>query len=605
MADLPKGIENINDIENIETVDEWCFISKAECVDSVDTLSELFDADSVATNISNLIEDFEEQDEGNSLALYNQQVREECDRAVENLKRKFIASPQRSIEELSPRLQAVHISPQRLSKRRLFVDSGIEDETANSNVQVDLPDSIVAGKHGCSNEELFVLHNSNQKATMLAKFKQSFNVSFTELTRSFRSNKTCNHNWIVVAFAVAEELVEASKTILQQHCEYIQIIPADFTVMYLVEFKSTKCRETVTKLFSTFLNISELQMLTDPPKNRSTAAAIYFYKKSLANIGFRFGITPEWITSLTVVDHQTASAETFELSQMIQWCYDNDYTDEPAIAYNYALYAETNSNAAAFLKSNQQLKYVKDACQMVRMYKRQEQRNMSMAAWINKCCGSVELGDGWRTIVKFLNYQHINILSFLIALKQFFKNIPKKSCIVIYGPSDTGKSYFCFNLVKFLQGAIVSYMNKNSHFWITPLLEGKVGFLDDATPACWQFLDANMRNAFDGNYVSIDVKHRALQQVKLPPMFITTNVNVTTDDSLKYLVSRLNCFEFPNKLPLDERGNPLYKLTTETWAMFFRKFSSHLELVEDEGDGDPGNPDRSFCCTARHSIEPN
>ncbi|ATQ38184.1 E1 [Gammapapillomavirus sp.] len=600
MADLPKGTENL---DSNDTVDGWCFISQAECVDSVDTLSELFDADSVASNISNLIEDFDEPDEGNSLALFNQQVREECDRAVIELKRKFVASPPRTVEELSPRLQAVYISPKRQSKRRLFADSGIEDETTNSNVQVDVTENNVAGKNDCANEEYVILHSSNRRATLYAKFKEKFNVSFNELTRVFKSNKTCTHNWIVVVFAVADELVEASKIILQQHCEYIQIIPADFTAMYLLEFKSAKSRETVCNLFMSFLNISDLQILSEPPKNRSTVAALFFYKKNIANIGFKYGILPEWVTALTVIEHQAASAETFELSQMIQWCYDHNYVDEATIAYNYALYAEQNSNAAAFLKSNQQLKYVKDACQMVRMYKRQEQRNMSMAAWINKCCGDITAGDEWRTIVRFLTFQHINILSFLIALKQFFKNIPKKSCIVIYGPSDTGKSFFCFKLVKFLQGAIVSYMNKNSHFWITPLIESKIGFLDDATPACWNFLDSNMRNAFDGNYVSVDVKHRALQQVKLPPMFITTNKDVTKDDGLKYLVSRLVCFEFPNKMPLDGKGNPVYNITTESWAMFFRKFASHLELEDEDTDGDPGNSDSSFCCTARHSVD--
>lgn len=599
MGDPTKG--------TLGNLKDWCLITEAECVDSMDTLSELFDAETDASNVSNLIDDLDTVDEGNSLALFNEQVREECNKAISDLKRKFIGSPERSLEELSPRLQAVHISPQRLSKRRLFHDSGIEDETSNINVQVDSLETTVAGKSDYANEETVILQSSNARATLLFKFKEKYNVSFTELTRAFKSNKTCSHHWVVAAFAVAEELIEASKIILQQHCDFMQLIPADFSALYLLECKSTKSRETILNLFTTILNVQECQLLCEPPKNRSVATALYFFKKSLANVGYKIGDFPQWLSALTMVDHQMASAETFQLSEMVQWCYDNNYVDESTIAYNYALYAEENSNAEAFLKCNQQVKYVKDACAMVRMYKRQEQRNMSMSKWIFKCCSEVSetQNEKWKDIVKFLKFQNINFLSFMISLKQLLKSIPKKSCIVIYGPSDTGKSYFCFALMKFFKGAIVSFMNKNSHFWITPLLETKIGFLDDATQACWTFLDINMRNAFDGNMVSVDIKHRNLQQIKLPPMFITTNVDVTKDPTYSYLVSRLTCFEFPNKLPFDESGNPVYNISTESWAMFFRKFSRQLELTEEDADGDPGNTDRPFCCTARNTIGSN
>lgn len=599
MGDATKG--------TLDNLKDWYFITEADCVDSMDTLSELFDADTEASNASNLIDDLDVVDEGNSLALFNEQVREECDKAITDLKRKFIASPERSVEELSPRLQAVQITPQRLSKRRLFRDSGIEDETPDINVQVEPLENTVAGKSDYANEVKLILQSSNARATLLYKFKEKFNVSFCELTRAFKSNRTCTHNWIVAAFAVAEELIEASKIILQQHCDFVQVIPADFAALYLLECKSTKSRETIVKLFSNILNAQECQLLCEPPKNRSVATALFFFKKSIANIGFKSGDFPQWISTLTMVDHQMASSETFQLSEMIQWCYDNNYLDEAAAAYNYALYAEENKNAEAFLKCNQQVKYVKDACAMARLYKRQEQRNMSMSKWIRKCCQDVgdPENDKWKEIVKLLKYQNINFLSFMISLKQLLKGVPKKSCIVIYGPSDTGKSYFCFALVKFLKGAIVSYMNKNSHFWITPLLEAKVGFLDDATQACWTFLDINMRNAFDGNLVSMDIKHKNLQQIKLPPMFMTTNVDVTKEPSYSYLVSRLSCFEFPNKLPVDNSGNPLYDISTETWAVFFRKFARQLELTEEEADGDAGNIDRPFCCTARSTVEPN
>ena len=148
-------------------------------------------------------------------------------------------------------------------------------------------------------------------------------------------------------------------------------------------------------------------------------------------------------------------------------------------------------------------------------------------------------------------------------------------------------------------------MNKNSQFWLTPLLETKIGFLDDATHACWSFLDTHMRNAFDGNQVSVDVKHKALQQVKLPPMLMTTNVDVPKEPTLMYLYSRLTCFQFANKMPFDDNGDPLFNITNDCWAMFFRKFRTHLDLIEEEADGDSGDTDRPFYCTARNSIDSN
>lgn len=608
MADSTKGTENNDSLENIN---DWYFVTEAECVDcvdSVDSLSEIFDADT-DSNVSNLIDDLEPVSQGNSLALFNSQVTEDCNNAISELKRKYIGSPDHTLDKLSPRLQEVHISPQRVSKRRLFEDSGLgEDETSNavtqnavSQVDTSLPCSLISKVN--SSEDVDILHSSNRKATLLYKFKDKYNVSFCELTRNFKSNKTCTPNWIVAVFAVAEEVIEASKTTLQQYCDYLQVIPSDFSAVYLLEFKNTKNRETVLNLFKNTLNIPETHVLCEPPRIRSTAAALYFYRKAIANIGFKVGIFPQWIVSLTTVSHQLAAAENFKLSEMVQWAYDNDYTEESEIAFYYAQYAEENTNAAAFLQSNQQVKYVKDCCQMVRMYKRQERRNMTMGQWIKKCCEEYSDGDSWKTIVKFLTYQGINFLSFLISLKQFLKNTPKKSCIVIYGPPDTGKSHFCFSMVKVLHGKIISFMNKNSHFWLTPLLEGKVGLLDDATYPCWTFLDTYMRNAFDGNVVSVDVKHRTLQQVRLPPMLVTTNVAVPKESSLVYLHSRLTCIEFPNKMPVNSMGVPLYNITTECWAMFFRKFFRQLELSEDDGDStDAGRP---FCCTARETNDSN
>lgn len=608
MGETHKGTDTL---ENMES--SWFIISEAECENDFDTLEELFDESTDGSNISNLIDDDEnETDEGNPLALYNSQVADECDKAITKLKRKYVKSPQQdSIAALSPRLEAIRITPERQIKRRLFQDSGLgEDETTCSITQVEslecVTEQIESGansENGASDACKELLLCSNRRAKMLGKFKEYFQVPYTELTRTFKSDKTCGDNWIVVLYAVTDDVIEATKLILQQHCNNLQIITFSFTALCLLQFKHAKNRETIIKMFNSVLNIQEYQLLCDPPKIRSTPAALWFYKKSIAGTSYVFNALPDWVTKLTMVNHQTAAnADSFDLSEMIQWAYDHNYIEEPQIAYNYALLADVDRNAAAFLNSNSQVKFVKDCSAMVRLYKRQEMREMSISEWIYKCCNQCEEDGDWKIIADFLKFQNVSVVGFLSALRTMFKQVPKKSCILIYGEPDTGKSYFCYSLINFLKGRVISYVNRGSQFWLQPLLDGKFGFLDDATMPCWLYIDSNLRSALDGNSVSLDAKHRAPQQLKLPPMFITSNIDVLNEPSLRYLHSRLVCFKFANKMPFTENGNLIYNITDKNWKCFFRKLYKQLDL-EPEEENESIRPDRTFKCTARSTDE--
>lgn len=607
MGDSNKGTKSSFDC--LEGASSWYFVTQAECVDDIEEIDELFEK-STDSNVSNLIDESDEVDQGNTLAFYNEQLQQDCDQAILLLKRKYVNSPETDVAALSPKLQAVSISPQRdkQSKRRLtFEDSGIEqDEAANtftSQVENALDSHVENVQTGNNDNE--ILERSNQKAFLLFKFKETFGVPYTELIRTFRSDRTCNDNWVIAVFRVAEEVLEASKIIIQKHCESVLIVIRDFHGLYTAQFKSAKNRETVVKLFCGMLNIQSFQILCDPPKTRSVAAALYFYKQSMLEKAFVYNNLPKWITMQTVVDHQiAASADAFELSVLVQWGYDNDVTDEAQMAYEYAQLANVDSNAAALLKHNNQVKLIRDACTMVRLYKRHEMRKMSMAEWIDMCCEKCNDSTGdWKTIVQFLKFQHVNILDFLYAFKLFLKGTPKKNCFVIYGPPDSGKSYFAYTLVEFLKGKVISQMNKCSQFWLQPLTDCKIGLLDDATYDCWSFIDVQMRTALDGNNVCIDYKHRAPLQMKLPPLIITTNHCVKEDQTLMYLHSRIYCLQFPNKMPLTDDGKPIYEINNYTWKLFFRKLAVQLDItVADKEDGLAG---RAFQCCTRNSVESN
>jgi hypothetical protein len=592
MGDLDKGTVNLDCLEGTSG---WYMVQEAECVDS---LTELFEesTDSNFSNISNLIDD-DEVDQGNSLALFTEQLAEDSNRVVAALKRKYTTTPPQTVSDLSPRLQAVHITPQKSSsKRRLFHDSGICEDEAQSG-------SEVLNNYDSLRSEL--LKSNNAKAVILFKFKETLGVSFSEITRSFKSSKSCSDGWCVATYCARDEVIEASKIQLQPHCDYFQLLNYGFICLYVLLFKSAKNRSTVCKLFMTMLNINELQMICEPPRTRSAAVALFLYQKSLSNVSFKFGDFPNWVKKHTQLNHEiAATAESFDLSEMIQYCFDNDYLDEPTIAYKYAQYAEVDRNAAAFLRSNQQAKFVRDACQMVRYYKRQQMREMSMSDWIWKCCDESDNDGDWKTIAQFFKYQNANFVSFLCALRNFFKGVPKKQCLVFHGPSDTGKSYFCNSLNTFLRGKVISFLNSKSQFWLSPLADAKIGLLDDATWPCWLYMDTNMRNALDGSTVCVDTKHKNHMQIKLPPLLVTTNLDVENEVTLKFLKSRLTFFHFPNPLPFNHDGSLVYTINNATWNCFFRKLSAQIDLsLKEEFEDESGRPDRAFRCTAREASD--
>ncbi|ACC99401.1 E1 [Macaca fascicularis papillomavirus 10] len=559
-------------------------------------------------------------------ALLHAQETQDHAEVIQVLKRKFVGSPtvsplgelDPSIErDLSPRLDAICISQgSGRAKRRLFMpDSGY------GNTQVETQFTQVAGENGVGTQPggkenrrpeeggggdpLHLLRSSNLKATLLGKFKDVYGIGYQELVRCFKSDKTICTDWVVGAAGVHHSVAEGLKQLIQPLCTYahIQCLTCNWGVymLLLVRFKVGKNRLTVSKCLSTLLNVQEQYLLIEPPKLRSTAAALYWYRTGISNVSEVIGEPPEWITRQTMFQHSLEDS-IFDLSQMVQWAYDHDLMDDSVIAYEYAQLAEVDSNAAAFLRSNSQAKYVKDCATMCRHYKRAEKHQMTMSQWIKSRCDKTDDGGDWRPIVQFLRYQGVEFITFLAALKNFLKGIPKKNCIVLYGPPNTGKSYFGMSLMNFLQGSIISYVNSNSHFWLQPLADAKVAMLDDATPQCWSYIDNFMRNALDGNPISIDRKHRNLIQMKCPPMLITSNTNAGQDDRWMYLHSRLVVFSFLQPFPFDQNGNPVYELNDKNWKSFFSRTWSRLDLQEEEDTDNDGSTGRAFKCVAGQNI---
>lgn len=574
------------------------------------------------------------------LELFVQQNARDDAAAVQALKRKYTYSPATSscvswVDcELSPRLNAISLDRgHERARRRLFdqdsgyghtqVDTGPSEgqvpgdtQQTDENVEQEVQEDVRGGGDGepersgdvqQSQERtasiVELLKTSNLRATLLSKFKELYGLAFGELVRQFKSDKSVCGDWVVCAFGVYHAVAEAIKTLIQPVCLYAHIQSQTcswgMVILMLIRFKCSKSRETVAKCIGTLLNVPDKQMLIEPPKIRSAPCALYWFRTAMGNASEILGETPEWITRQTVVGHAMQETQ-FSLSVLVQWAYDNDIVDESDLAYQYAMLGNEDPNAAAFLASNCQAKYIKDAITMCKYYKRAEQKRMSMAQWIAHRSQKVADTGDWRPIVRFLRYQKIEFVTFMSALKMFLRNIPKKSCIVIYGPSDTGKSLFCMSLLKFLGGAVISYVNSTSHFWLSPLTDAKVGLLDDATYPCWVYIDTHLRSVLDGNQISIDRKHKNLTQIQCPPLFITTNINPLEDANLKYLHSRIAVFHFMYKCPLDDKGDPVYQFNNENWKSFFQRSWAQIEGTpeeeEEEEEEDNGNTGRPFRC---------
>ena len=587
---------------------DWWFDAQAECTDPDSEGGGDADSDSDRSAISDLVNDVALA-QGNSRELLNNQEADADARAVRDLKRKYVGTPTPSeVCALSPRLASVSITPPRKGGRRRLFDSGLGHETEDSAPRTEVEDllnnnSRDNGSGGGAFAEA-LMRSCNWRAKIYGTFKDHFGVSFSELTRLYKSNKTCNGHWVAAVCGAREERVDAAKTLLEDHCAFYQIesrdTPLGIITLFLFEFRASKSRDTLQRLLKQMLDVGEFQMLSDPPRLRSVAAALHFLKRREVGGAFSKGCLPDWIAKNTMVSHQSASADTFDFSQFVQCAYDNNWNDEAQAAFYYAQMADDDQNAAAFLRCTNQVKLVRDAVAMCRLYKRQQMRDMPMAQWVAKCCAEAPQEGDWQQAVHFLRYQGVNFVEFLGILRSWFKGLPKKNCILVHGPADTGKSTFCTSLVTFLRGRVISHMNLRSNFWLSPLVEAKVGYLDDVTMPCWRYMDENLRTALDGNAVSIDVKHRAPVQMKVPPLLMTSNYNVTEMDQFKYLHSRITGVHFPNPMPLDDMGNPLFDLSDGTWNSFFKRLQRQLDLEwTEEDEGDDGEALRAFRCTAR------
>ncbi|QMS92576.1 early protein E1 [Camelus dromedarius papillomavirus 3] len=605
---------------------------EAACSESESTASSYIDADESESEGEDFIDNASVHSaQGNHLAVFQTLVKKAGDREVKKLKRKLIlGSCEGSDAELgSPLLAPNSNTPPRRTpvvKRRLF---GCRENTSPSPAcsheasGTSTPATQVPGRTGSGggkglpqvfleNKEnlaegsqlaVQLLQAKNSTACKMAHFKEAYTVSFLDLTRIFHSDKTTNNQWVVAGFGVSEAVFEASVERLQKHCSFVQASRRSrkkgTVTLFLLDFNVAKCRETVLKLFTDLLNLSVLQLLCQPPKIKGVCAALFWFKNAISSGTFSFGTVPRWIQAQTSLSESTADQTKFDFGVMVQWAWDHKYSEESVIAYQYALNAETDANAKAWLGCSNQARVVKDVAAMVRYYQRAAMLGLTMSAYLYQRCDLVQANGNWVNVMNVLKYQGISPISFVAAMKSWLQGIPKKNCIALIGPPNTGKSMFSNSLIGFLGGRVLSFANHHSHFWLAPLSETRAALIDDATYQCWKYFDIYLRSVLDGYPIQIDRKHRTPVQIKAPPLLVTSNVDVATEPQLQYLHSRVVVFYFKQPCPVDAVGEPLLQISHADWKSFFKRLWARLELSDQEDEGEDGGSAQTFKCNAR------
>nr|WOB19157.1 E1 [Columba livia papillomavirus 1] len=428
------------------------------------------------------------------------------------------------------------------------------------------------------------LRAKNQQRTVLAVFKELYTASYPEVTRQFKSDRTQSFEWVLVLLGAAQVAYEALLECLKGITEYVlyDIICEQRIGLYFCGFNRSKNREGLRRWLKSTLNMDPACLiLSDPPNTRSVLAALF-----LSKLGVGHGELPCWCRD--ILCSGTLSGEGFELSRMVQWALDNCYFDEASIAYNYAKHAEEDENAKLWLQSNQQAKYVRDACTMVRHYNRGRLHATPINEHLALCMqkyADLDNEDGWKKIVVLLRYQHCVFSDFLLMLREWLSRRPKKSTICFVGVPDSGKTMICMSLIEFMNGRVLSFANRQSSFWLQPLVDCKVAAIDDVTLPCWDYIDTYMRNALDGNMICIDCKHKAPVQMRCPPLLLSSNYDPREVEGYggggcryQYLLSRIRFVLFNRPIPVLNDGQPRFLVVPGDWRSFFLKFQGDLGI---------------------------
>ncbi|VUZ44505.1 unnamed protein product [Hymenolepis diminuta] len=101
------------------------------------------------------------------------------------------------------------------------------------------------------------------------------------------------------------------------------------------------------------------------------------------------------------------------------------------------------------------------------------------------------------------------------------KRDTKINCLVLYGPTNTGKSLLCKIMTEFLLTGTISRRTENSSFAYENLLDRSVAILEEPKVNAANIND--MKQLLGGEAFEVAVKYKPMQYLQRLPVIITTN----------------------------------------------------------------------------------
>lgn len=420
---------------------------------------------------------------------------------------------------------------------------------------------------------------------ILLKHLESQGIQFRNWHRQIKSDLTQIDCWFIAA--LEKEPHPKGQAIIAALNNKVTLIKKTFQTdfwMLCIEFQEgRRSRAGMKKMCE---NVSLQCFLIEAPNNRSTNIA-NLVKVCLQDLEQQDQM--KWIKAVMLDPLENK----FDLSTMVQWAITNKIYTQAEITYNYTVLAgKGDNNAKNWLASTSQVKYAKDCATQVKLLNTGElictpteeviSDNCNEIIKLNRAKGGI---PDYKRFDRWCYLQKINPLDLQVALKHIIKGTMKKSVICFTGVQNSGKSTLVGYFLNIFKGRFISYSPSPSSFWLQPAIGLKLVAIDDVPGDFWAYADAHLRPAFDGTQITIDVKYQAPHSGRLPPLLLTTNIDVPKDDKMKYLLNRITFFDCPISL-LDSNRLERFAFGLEDVACWIQFYQENLgvELFDDSED---------------------
>lgn len=405
-------------------------------------------------------------------------------------------------------------------------------------------------------------------------------IEFSSWTKVVKSDLTQINVWLIAGLEMEPH---AKGRAIFEHCRgnaFIRYLYSDSFFVFCLEF--INCRKSRKGLKSLCSKFGLETFIVEPPNNRSTATATDI-RLNLHNLNKEDGHGPEmpWIKTVSM----SAKDEKFDFSSMVQWAMQNNYTSQAVISYQYCLLAsEGDNNAKQWLASTSQVKYAKDCVTQVNLLMKGELMCSTTNQIIEKNVRAFQKKEKGNPVrfTRWLTLQRILQEDFLGALKTLIAGKMKKSCVCLWGVPNSGKSTLVNYLLQIFEGKFLSFTPQPSSFWLQPAAGLKLVAIDDVPFSFWEYADHHLRPMLDGTQITIDVKYQAPLTTRMPPILLTTNLNIPDDKSMTYLKNRIRFISCQYSMLESNRLKTL-SFTLQDLCAWFEKFSEILDLNFDDG----------------------